>query len=159
MNFDARQPRLLVWISSLIALMLQSLPLPKLLSILWPQFFVLLVLYWSTMAPRAGGILLAFLGGLMLDVLQGTQLGQHALTMSVVAYLALRFHLLTRAKPIFEQGLFVLGALLIYEALLWAIDGWSGQPAGSWTRWVHAFTGALVWPVIVGVLGRLHAPR
>ena len=159
MSFAARQPRLLVWLSSLLALMLQSLPLPKLLSIVWPPFFVLLVLYWSTMAPRAGGILLAFLGGLVLDVLQGTQLGQHALAMSVLAYLAIRFHLLTRAKPIFEQSLFVIGALLVYEGLLWAIDGWSGQPAGSWTRWVPVLTGALVWPVIVGVLGRLHAPR
>ena len=154
-----RQPRLLVWLSSLLALMLQSLPLPELLSILWPQFLVLTVLYWSTMTPRAGGILLAFTGGIALDVLGGTQLGQHALALSLLAYLATRFHLLTRAKPIFEQGLFVLAALAIYEALLWAIDGWSGHPSGGWTRWVHVITGALAWPLVVGLLGRLHSPR
>lgn len=156
---DARSPRLLVWTSSLVALMLQSLPLPQLLSILWPQFLVLTVLYWSTMTPRAGGILLGFTGGLALDVMLGTQLGQHALALSLLAYLAIRFHLLTRAKPIFEQGLLVLLALFIYEAVLWTIDGWSGLQARSWTRWMHIVPGALVWPVIVGLLGRLHAPR
>lgn len=156
---NARSPGLLVWLTSLVALMLQALPLPQLLSILWPKFFVLAVLYWSTMAPRSGGILLAFLGGLALDVLHGTQLGQHALTLSLVAYLAIRFHLITRAKPIFEQALLVLVALVIYEGVLWAIDGWSGQQARSWTRWMHIVPSAMVWPVIVGLLGRLHSPR
>lgn len=156
---DTRNPRLLVWLSSLVALMLQSLPLPQLLSLFWPQFLVLTILYWSTMTPRTGGILIAFLGGLALDVLQGTQLGQHALALSLLAYLAIRFHLLTRAKPIFEQALLVLLALSIYEGVLWAIDGWSGHQARSWMRWMHIIPGALTWPVIVGLLGRLHAPR
>ncbi|MDR2214841.1 MAG: rod shape-determining protein MreD [Nevskiaceae bacterium] len=154
-----RNPRLFVWTSSLAALMLQSLPLSKMLSILWPQFFVLCVLYWSTMAPRVGDILIAFLGGLVLDVLQGTQLGQHALALSLVAYLAIRFHLMTRAKPLFEQTLLVVLILAIYEGVLWAIDGWSGLQARNWERWMHIIPGAICWPLIVGLLGRLHAPR
>ena len=78
---------------------------------------------------------------------------------ALVTYLAIRAHLLTRAKPIFEQSLFVVVALLVYEGVLWAIDGFSGRDTGSWTRWMHVVTGALVWPLIVGLLGRLHSPR
>jgi rod shape-determining protein MreD len=155
-----RNPALLVWLSTLAALMLQSLLLPPLLSLLWPQFLVLTVLYWSTMTPRTGGILLAFLSGLALDVLDGSQLGQHALVLSLLAYLALRLHLLTRAKPLFEQSLLALLALAIYETLLWALDGWwSGQSVGSWTRWLHIIPGALTWPLLAGLLGRLNTPR
>ena len=102
----------------------------------WPHFLVLVVLYWSTMAPRAGGILLGFLAGLCLDVFNGSQLGQHALALSLLAYLAIRLHLLTRAKPIFEQSVLALVALFVYEGVLWAVDGWSGQRISSWTRWV-----------------------
>jgi len=156
---NARSPGVLVWLTSLVALMLQALPLPQLLSILWPKFFVLAVLYWSTMAPQAGGILLAFLGGLALDVLHGTQLGQHALALSFIAYLAIRFHLITRAKPIFEQSVLALVALFVYEGVLWAVDGWSGQRVSSWERWVPVITSALAWPLVVGLLGRLHQPR
>lgn len=160
MSFAApRESTLLVYVTALGGLLLSMLPLPQLVSVFWPQFLVLTVLYWSTMTPRAGGILVAFLGGLVLDVLQGTQLGQHSLALSLVAYLAIRFHLLTRAKPLFEQSLFVFGALIIYEGTLWAIDGWSGRDASSWGRWLHIPVGAILWPLIAGLLGRLHTPR
>jgi rod shape-determining protein MreD len=149
----------MVYVTAALALMLGIIPLPQWLSILWPHFLVLVVLYWSTMTPRAGGILLAFLAGICLDVFNGSQLGQHALALSFLAYLAIRLHLLTRAKPIFEQSLLVLLALFVYEGVLWAVDGWSGQRVSSWTRWVAVVTSAMCWPLIVGLLGRLHRPR
>jgi hypothetical protein len=49
--------------------------------------------------------------------------------------------------------------LLVYEALLWAIDGFSGHGTGNWNRWVHVPIGTALWPLVVGMLGRLHAPR
>lgn len=154
-----RESRLLVYITALIALVLTLLPMPQLLSLLWPNLLALTVLYWSTMAPLAGGMLLGFVAGLALDVLGGSQLGQHAFALSLLTYLAIRLHLLTRAKPLFEQSMFVFIALLLYEITLWAIDGFSGNSTSSWTRWVHVPIGALLWPVVVGILGRLHSPR
>jgi rod shape-determining protein MreD len=155
----SRESALLVYVTALIALMLSVLPLPQLLSIVWPNLLVLVVLYWSTMTPAAGGMLIGFLAGLTLDLLNGSQLGQHAFALSLVTYLAIRLHLITRAKPIFEQALFVLIAMFVYETALWAIDGFSGHYTGSWTRWVHIVIGAAIWPVVVGLLGRLHSPR
>lgn len=155
---NVRESRLLVYITALIALVVTLLPVPQVLSLLWPNVLVLTVLYWSTMTPLAGGMLLGFLAGLALDVLSGTQLGQHAFALSLLTYLAIRLHLLTRAKPLFEQAMFVFIALLLYEVTLWAIDGFSNR-ASNWTRWVHVPIGALLWPVVVGILGRLHSPR
>jgi rod shape-determining protein MreD len=154
-----RESPLLVYITALIALVLTLLPLPQLLSIFWPNLLVLVVLYWSTMTPLAGGMLLGFLGGIALDVLGGSQLGQHAFALSLVTYLALKLHLLTRAKPLFEQAIFVVIALAVYEATLWAIDGFSGSRTGTWTRWMHIPVGAMLWPVVVGLLGRTHSTR
>ncbi len=154
-----RESPLLVYITTLIALVLTLLPMPQLLSILWPNLLVLTVLYWSTMTPLAGGVLLGFLAGLIVDVIGGTQLGQHAFAFTVLTYLALKLHLLTRAKPLFEQAMFVFIALLLYETILWAIDGFSGHGTSSWTRWVHVPIGTVLWPVVVGILGRLHSPR
>jgi hypothetical protein len=39
------------------------------------------------------------------------------------------------------------------------IDGWSGHPLSTPTRWVHAFTGSLMWPLVVGILGRFRTSR
>jgi rod shape-determining protein MreD len=154
-----RESPLLVWITALIALVLTLLPLPSMLAVVWPNLLLLTVLYWSTMTPAVGGMLLGFVCGLALDVLAGAQLGQHALAFSVLTYLAIKLHLLTRAKPIFEQAMFVAVALLLYEGTLWAIDGFSSRSTGSWMRWLHVAPGAILWPIIVGLLGRLHAPR
>ncbi|HTW74382.1 MAG TPA: rod shape-determining protein MreD [Steroidobacteraceae bacterium] len=154
-----RHPRLLMVVSCLIALVLSLLPLPHWAAIVRPAFLVLVVLYWSTMLPRAGGVTLGFGGGLALDAFQGSVLGEHALALSFVTYLAIRLHLLVRAKPLFEQSLFVFAALMAYEFLLWVIDGWSGYALSTPTRWVPTVTGGLIWPLVVGILGRFHLTR
>lgn len=154
-----RENLLVILFTSFVALVLSILPLPAWLQVIRPAFLVLVVLYWSTMAPFVAGMALGFLGGLALDVFQGSLLGEHALALSFLTYLALRLNLLMRAKPIFEQSLYVLLALISYEALLWVIDGWTGRSLSNPLRWLHTLTGALIWPLVVGVLGRFQSSR
>jgi len=152
-------PRLIVLTTTIIAMVFTVIPLPTWLAIVRPAFLVLTVLYWSIMVPRAGGLLLGYGSGLALDVFQGSLLGEHGLALAFVTYLAIRLHLLMRAKPLFEQSLFVFAALMVYEFVLWVIDGWSGHPLSTPARWVHAATGSLIWPLVVGILGRFRTSR
>ena len=152
-------PRLLILFSSLAGLILTLLPLPHIVAILRPSFLVLVVIYWSTMLPRVGGMTLGFAAGLILDAFQGSVLGEHALALSLVTYLAIRLHLLVRAKPLFEQSLFVFAALMAYEVLLWVIDGWSGHALSTPLRWIPTVIGGLLWPMVAGILGRFHLAR
>jgi len=154
-----RNPGLTILTTSIIGLVLTVAPLPLWLAVGRPAFLVLIVLYWSIMIPRAGGLMLAFVGGLAIDVFQGSLLGEHALALAFVSYLGIRLNLLVRAKPLFEQSLFVFAALMVYEFLLWVIDGWSGHPLTTSARWVHTLTGGLIWPLIVGILGRFQPSR
>jgi rod shape-determining protein MreD len=149
----------LVALTALVGLILTLVPLPHWVAIARPAFLVLVVLYWSTMAPFSAGIGLGFVSGLALDVFEGSLLGEHALALAFVTYLAVRLHLLMRAKPLFEQSIFVFAGLLVYEFLLWVIDGWSGHPTTGPARWVQTVSGGLIWPVIVGFLGRFHTPQ
>jgi len=50
-------------------------------------------------------------------------------------------------------------ALICYELLLWVIDGWTGRSSSSPLRWVHTLAGAMIWPFVVGILGRFHSAR
>jgi rod shape-determining protein MreD len=149
MSVDSRGRMLL---TALIALILTVLPLPPWADVLRPAFLVLTVLFWSVNAPRTGGIALGFFSGLMLDVFQGPVLGEHALALALVTYIAVREHQRIRSKPIFQQALLVLPALILYEVVLFTIDGWTGHPVTSPLRWVHALTGALIWPPAAAVL-------
>ena len=92
-----------------VALVLSVLPLPPWLAAVRPAFLVITVLYWSIAAPRLGGIALGFFGGLALDVFRGAVLGQNALALTAVTYVAVREHQKIRLKPAFQQALIMLG--------------------------------------------------
>ena len=149
MNVDSRGRLLL---SVFVALTLTVLPLPPWLDVLRPAFLVLTVLFWSVNAPRTGGIALGFFAGLLLDVFQGPVLGEHALALSLITYIAVREHQRIRSKPAIQQALFVFVALLFYEVVLFMIDGWTGHPVTSPLRWLHTLTGALIWPPVAAIL-------
>lgn len=152
------QPRGRMLISSFAALVLSILPLPHWLDLARPSFLALTVLYWSIVAPQAGGLTLGFASGLALDVFRGSVLGQHALALTTITYVAVREHQRIRSKPVFQQSLIVLAALGVYEFILFAIDGWSGHPLTSPLRWIHVATGALIWPLVSALLARTFAP-
>jgi rod shape-determining protein MreD len=154
-----REPRVWMIFSGFIALFLSVLPLPAWLDVIRPVFLVLAVLYFSITAPRAGGLLLGFLAGLALDVFQGAVLGQHALALTLVTYITVREHQKIRSKPAFQQSLIVFFALVAYEFVVFAIDGWTGHPITTPLRWVHTFTGALIWPIAIALLERGHSAR
>ncbi|HTD11690.1 MAG TPA: rod shape-determining protein MreD [Steroidobacteraceae bacterium] len=141
-----------LFLSAFVALVLSVLPLPPWLDALRPAFLVLAVLYWSVNAPRTGGIALGFFAGLALDVFQGPVLGEHALALSLVTYLAVREHQRIRSKPAIQQALIVFAALVVYEIVLFMIDGWTGHAVTTPLRWVHTVTGALIWPPAEAIL-------
>jgi rod shape-determining protein MreD len=159
MNANVRQPRGRMLLSSIVGLIISSLPMAMPFAAFRPPLLVLVVFYWSIAAPRAGGLALGFVSGLALDILTGSVLGQHALALSLITYIAVREHQKIRSKPYFQQCLMIFGALVLYEGVLFSIDGWTGHPITSPWRWIHIAMGTLVWPLLAAVLERTHDPR
>lgn len=137
----------IVWTTTL-AFALQVLPLPLFLGVIRPAFAVIAVVFWSLAAPRPLGIALGFFTGLALDVYQGVTLGQHALAASLVAYVAIRQHLIVRNKTTFEQTIFCGAMLLLFELTVWSIEALTGSGSAHWTRWVPIASGTLVWTLL-----------
>jgi rod shape-determining protein MreD len=159
MNARMREPYGRIFFTVLLALFLSVVPVPSWFDATRPAFLVLTVLYWSIAVPRAGGLRLGWVAGLALDIFQGSILGQHALALTLVTYIAVREHQKIRSKPVFQQSLIVLGLLLIYEFVVFAIDGWTGHVLFGPLRWLQILSGAILWPLAAGLLGRSHAPR
>jgi rod shape-determining protein MreD len=145
-------PRGAMIATALVALILTVLPMPSWLALIRPMFLVLTVLYWSIASPRCGGIGLGFFSGLMLDVFQSPVLGEHALALSIITYVAVREHQKIRTKPAFQQSLIVFAFLLAYETILFLIDGWTHHPITNPMRWTHTLSGAILWAPVAAVL-------
>lgn len=135
-----------------VAMLLTILPMPAWAEQLRPQWVAMTLIYWCLVAPERVGVFWAFGTGVVLDVISGTLLGQHALTLAVVAYLAVELHKRIRAYPLWQQALSVWVLLLVDRLLsLWVL-GATGQPTPTLSYWFPAFVGMLLWPWLFIVL-------
>jgi len=153
---DDRVRRLPMALSALVALAFAVIPLPTAIDAFRPDFLVLVVFYWSIESPRAGGLFLAFAAGLALDVIRGVVLGQHALALTLMAAWATHLRLRLRVFSVLSQSLTIFALLTGYQFILFWVDGATGNPVTTFSRWLAPIIGGLIWPLLAGGLSRLH---
>jgi rod shape-determining protein MreD len=136
----------------LAGFILTIMPLPEWFSSHRPQWVALILIYWCMAIPERIGVGISWTTGLLLDVLTGTLLGQHALGFSVIAYIMLKLHLRVRVMPL-RQQVFTIFILLLVERLLalWA-TGAAGYPTPSLWYWITPLVSTLLWPWVYIVL-------
>ena len=144
--------RLPVMISIIVALMLMILPLPDRLEPFRPDWVALTLIYWAMMLPRTWSVGSAWIVGIVLDVAQGTILGQHALALSVIVFVTVRFHLLMRVFPMQQLTATIFALLALYQFLLFWINGVAGIDVGLVHYWAPVIVGTILWPVVTILL-------
>jgi rod shape-determining protein MreD len=83
-------------------------------------------------------------------------LGQHALALTLMAAWATNLRLRIRVFSILSQTLTIFALLTGYQFILFWIDGATGNPVTTFSRWLAPVIGALIWPIMVGVMSKLH---
>jgi rod shape-determining protein MreD len=153
---DSRLRRVPMVLTAIMALALAVVPLSPSVAPLRPDFLVLVVYFWSIAQPRAGGLGLAFFAGLALDVIHGVVLGQHALALTLTAAWATNLRLRIRVFSLMSQCLVIFALLAAYQFVLFWIDGATGNPVTTLSRWLAPLTGAIIWPLLGGLLSKLN---
>lgn len=146
MSETARGGTPVILFTLVIALFLTILPWPDWAEEFRPQWLAMTLIYWALACPSRVGVFWGWAAGLVLDVTSGTVLGQHALSLSVMAYLAVELHPRIRVFPLLQQAVSVWVLLLVERLLsLWVI-GATGQPTPTLWYWMPTFVGMLLWP-------------
>jgi rod shape-determining protein MreD len=130
----------------LLALILTLLPMPHWLVGFRPVWVLLVLTFWSLILPGRVSITLAWIVGILLDVLNGTLLGEHALALIMVIYVVARLSSQLRMFSLFQQGISVFFMVLFYQFILFCIQGFLGSLPDGWLYWLPAFTSMLLWP-------------
>lgn len=138
--------------SFLLAYCGQIVPLPESMVYGRPEFVMLLLIYWILVLPERMGIAMAWCLGIMVDVLKGALLGQHALAMIVVTLIVLKLYQRLRVFPWWQQAACVFALLILYQALVLWVYGIIGQDTGGALYWLPSLISALLWPLLVMVL-------
>lgn len=136
----------------LIAFLLTIVPLPRIIEAYRPDWIALVLIYWAMVLPRNYSVGTAWIVGIVLDVAQGTLLGQHALALCVVVYLTVRFHLLLRVFPPLQLTLTVFALLIVYQFLLFWVNGVVDVIAPAAAYWGPVISGTLLFPLLSAFL-------
>lgn len=132
----------------LCGLIANAWPLSGVALALKPDFLALVLLYWCIQEPRVVGVGSAFWLGLLMDVVDATVFGQHALAYSVLAYAAGYFRRRVLRFPLWQQAAQVAVLLMVCAALVMLVRVVGGAAMPRWIYFVGSLTGALLWPPI-----------
>ena len=144
-----------VVLSLFFAYLFAIVPLPE-WSLNWrPEWVLLFVFYWTMALPYRIGLGFAWLAGLLLDVLEGGMLGLNALTLMLVAYIALSLHQRLRMyTPIQQSGVVLIVSLLALLLAHW-LQVVTGQIVATDSAYLFALSSAAIWPVLFSLLRSL----
>ncbi len=148
-----------VMLSLLVAFVLTILPVPEKWSLWRPEWLALTLIHWGLLAPKKSSLLLAWFLGLLLDVIQGTVLGQHAFGLMLVLFITLRMRPRILKDSLFQQLflLFIsLGSYLLIN--LWIL-GITGNTPPGWSYWLTVISSLLVWPLYHYYMHIYHARK
>lgn len=120
--------------------------------VFWPEMSMAVLTFWALRDPDRVGVGTAFVLGVMLDVGRGAALGQEALALVWVVYLAQR-----RAARIlwfggWGQALLLLPLWLLALALQAAVRLVAGGDWPGWSYFGAAVSVALLWPMLSALL-------
>jgi len=141
-----------ITLTFVLALLLTVFPVADWARAYRPEFVTMVLIYWCMALPRRVNIGIAWIMGLLVDVLTGSLMGQHALSMAIVAFVTTKLHRQIRVYPVWQQALTVCTLVALEQLIIVWIKGITGDSPGSWSYWAPSLTSALLWPWLFGIL-------
>lgn len=130
----------------IIAFILALLPMPDWTVWLRPAWVLMVLIYWAMMMPNEVSVGTAWMTGIVMDLMNGTLLGEHALALTIVIYFVSRMHIRLRMFPMVQQGISVCIFVMLYQFIIYCIQGFIGELPSSHLYWMSSLTSMLLWP-------------
>lgn len=141
-----------VYLSFLIALFLQAIPMPLEIQGLRPEWLAMVLIYWVLAMPERVGVTTAWLLGMVLDGIEGALLGQNAFALSMVAYVTLILYQRIRMFEAWQQAFIVFVLIGLDQLLCNWTRSLQGGTAPSLAFLMPALISALLWPALMILL-------
>ncbi|WP_133469824.1 rod shape-determining protein MreD [Paraglaciecola marina] len=94
-------------LSIIIALVLQITPMPSVVDLYRPDWVLLVLSYWALALPNRVSVGVAFITGLILDILLGTSMGIHSFAMCLCIYILAANYQRLRNYSVWQQSMII----------------------------------------------------
>ncbi len=148
-----------ILITLIVALLLNFLPWSGWALWLRPDFVALIILYWCIEEPRKLGFFAAWCLGLLMDVSEGSLLGQHALAYSILAYVGIALHRRVQRFSMAPQVMHVIPLLLFTDLVTLLVRMLAGAEFPGYAYFLGSFAGGALWPIFSHLLKLPQHPR
>jgi len=137
---------LIILITTIFGLFLTLITLP--LGYYAPEWMLLVVVYWAMAMPSNNKMILAFLSGIILDIVFGQTLGVSSLFYVVLIYLILRLYNSLRYMTIAQQAVVLFFLIFIKQHLLVWLYYIIDRNIDYQALLIGSIISAFVWPLI-----------
>ena len=139
-----------IYSSILIAMVLSVVQvpasLPPELGYVRPDWVAMVLVYWVIAVPNRIGLVTAWVVGMIMDVLVGGLLGQHALSYVIVTYIAANLYQRLRMFSVWQQAAIIFAILGLSHIVGFWVESIAGLSEWSFWYLLPAVTGAFLWP-------------
>ncbi len=138
-----------IWTSLVVALMLNMfMNIGPFGRAAWvPDLLAVVLVFWSVHQPLRIGVGVAFVFGLFMDVHQGSLLGQHALSYSVLSFLSITMHRRLIFFDVFNQAVQILPLFVVSQLLELLVRFLAGDGFPGWVSMLSPVLESVIWPV------------
>ena len=137
---------LIILITIIFGLFLTLITLP--LGYYAPEWMLLVVVYWAIAMPSNNKMILAFLSGIILDIVFGQALGVSSLFYVVLIYFILRLYNSLRYMTIAQQAVVLFFFIFIKQHLLVWLYYIIDRNIDYQALLIGSIISAFVWPLI-----------
>lgn len=142
-------------LSLVLALLISVYPLSPQLSSLRPELVCLLLIFGVLYSPHRIGIGLAWVIGLVQDVVHDSVWGAHALALAFVAYICLNSYRRLRSYTVLQQAFWVFVFVGIHQLFISWMQGLNGYSAPVQYLLLSNLITALLWPFLIVCVRKL----
>lgn len=142
-------------LSIIAALVLQIMPMPLVVDQFRPDWVFLVLAYWALALPNRVNVGVAFINGLVLDILLGTTLGVHSLAMCISIFVLAANYQRLRNYSVWQQAV-VIGILAaLYHLVVFWLQHLITDIYFLFTFLWPVLTSMLIWPWLFLLLRKI----
>ena len=137
-----------IYLTLIVAIILTMVPLPVAIDMFRPDWVALVVLYWVIALPHHLNVVRAWIVGLIMDILLGSTLGIHALSMAVISCVVAAQYQKIRNFSVWQQALVMGSLIFVGQLLIFWVEHLFASPRLN-TPFVWAsLSPTLLWPSV-----------